>query len=655
MGKIPLVRRGGFETGAGVIRGQLKTMPESPGVYRMLAENGEVLYVGKAKNLKKRVTSYTQRARLPNRMQRMVAQTRGMEIVVTRTEADALLLEASLIQRFMPPFNILFRDDKSYPYIVITRDHDFPQLLKHRGAHKRKGWYYGPFASVGAVDETIILMQRAFMLRNCSNPFFDARSRPCLQYHIKRCTAPCVGKVSKEDYARQVEQARDFLGGKSQQVQKKLAAEMQEASKAQDYERASILRDRIRVLTSMQARQDIHRAGLGDADVIAVHQEGGRIAIQVFFFRADRNYGTRTFFIGRSDPPSAKTKDLLRKSKFSLLPPQGGKDAERAERKSEIMGEILSAFITQFYADKPVPPKLFLSHAPSNARVLAEALTSRAGHKVTLTVPKLGEKKRLVDHARQNAKTALGRKMAESSEQEKLLKRLAEIFGLPESPERIEVYDNSHISGGFPVGAMIAVGPEGFLKKTYRKFNIKKAEGGDDVGMMNEVLLRRFSRLIDEDPERRSGMWPDLILIDGGQGQLNRANAVLQELGIRDIAVVAIAKGPDRNAGRERFFLPDRVPLSLPLEDPVLYYLQRLRDEAHRFAIGTHRARRAKAIGRSGLEEVPGIGASRKRALLHHFGSGKAVATAGLEDLCRVPSISAAMAKKVYEFFHAEE
>jgi len=639
--------RTSFDTGAAAIRAQLKTMPESPGVYRMLSEKGEVLYVGKAKNLKKRIAAYTQKARLPHRLQRMVAATRAMEIVTTRTEAEALLLEAGLIQRFMPRYNILFRDDKSYPYIVITRDHDFPQLLKHRGAQKKKGWYFGPFASVASVDETITLLQRAFMLRNCSNPFFGARKRPCLQYHIKRCTAPCVGKATIDAYARQVEQARDFLRGKNGQMQKKLAFEMQAASKALDYENAAVLRDRIKALTVIQARQDIHRAGLGDADVIALHQSASCTAVQVFFFREGRNYGTRVFFLNH--PPLAGGSSPLRGLG------EGSKTALKTPRSQICIGDILAAFIAQFYADKPVPPTLLLSHPPADSRIVAEALSRRADRKVTLSVPTRGERKRLVDHARRNAKTALSRKMAESAEQQKNLRRIAEIFGLPEPPARIEVYDNSHTSGGFPVGAMIAAGPEGFLKKTYRKFNIREASGDDDVGMMNEVLTRRFRRLIDEDPERNSGLWPDLILIDGGQGQLNKAVKVLQELGITDVAVVGIAKGPDRDAGRERFFLPDRPPQSLPPEDPVLYYLQRLRDEAHRFAIGTHRARRTKDISRSGLEDVPGIGVGRKRALLHHFGSGKAVAGAGVDDLRRVPGISAAMAKIIYDFFHAGE
>ncbi len=619
------LRRGrtGFQTGANVIRAHLKTMPGQPGVYRMLADDGTVLYVGKAKNLKKRVVSYTQQARQPLRLQRMVAQTRNMEIVVTHTEAEALLLEANLIQRFMPPFNILFRDDKSYPYILITRDHDFPQIIKHRGARNRKGWYFGPFASSGAVSETLTLLQRGFMLRNCTDGFFAQRTRPCLQYHIKRCTAPCVHKVSRSDYAKQVDEALEFLRGHSHDIQKKLADVMQEASDALDFERAASLRDRIRVLTSIQSRQDINLAGLGDADVIALHQEAGHTALQLFFYRADRNYGTRTCY------------------------PTHDRGAEP--------GEVLAAFLMQFYADKPTPPLILLSHKPDDIDLLAEALTEQAGHKVALAVPQQGEKKRLVEHALQNAAAALGRKLAESSEQVKLLAKVAELFDLPEPPKRIEVYDNSHISGTNAVGGMIAAGPEGFLKKTYRKFNIKDAgAAGDDYAMMNEVLTRRFRRLIDEDPERSSGLWPDLILIDGGQGQLGKVAGVLEELGVTDVALVGIAKGPDRNAGRERFFVPGREAFSLPPDDPALYYLQRLRDEAHRFAIGTHRARRTKTLVQSGLEEVPGVGAARKRALLRHFGSAKAVAGAGIEDLAHVPGISAAAAKKIYDYFHAQ-
>ncbi|HAX91719.1 MAG TPA: excinuclease ABC subunit C [Rhodospirillaceae bacterium] len=610
----------GFDRGAGVLRDQLKTMPESAGVYRMLAADGAVLYVGKAKNLKKRVTSYTQRARLPNRLQRMVAQTRSMEIVVTHTETEALLLEANLIQRFMPPFNVLLRDDKSFPYILIARDHLFPSLLKHRGAKGRKGWYFGPFASGGAVTETLILLQRAFMLRNCSDSFFAARKRPCLQYHIKRCTAPCVGKVGEKDYAAQVDEARAFLSGSSQNVQAELAAQMEKASQRQEYERAASLRDRIRVLTSMQTKQDINVAGLGDADVIALHQQNGATAIQVFFFRADRNFGTRTYF-----PTHDRTVES---------------------------GEVLAAFIAQFYADKEVPPLLLLSEMPEEPTLLAEALTEKAGRKVSLIVPKQDKKKRLIDHALANASQALARRQADSAQQKKHLEQVALIFHMKKPPQRIEVYDNSHTSGTFAVGAMIAAGPEGFLKKTYRKFNIKTAQSNDDFAMMREVLTRRFTRLLTEDPQHQSDMWPDLLLIDGGAGQVGKVRTVLTEMGVTDVALVGIAKGPDRNAGRERFFVDGKAPFSLPHDDPTLYYLQRLRDEAHRFAIGTHRARRTKAITASGLDEISGIGAARKRALLHVFGSAKAVSGAGIDDLTRVSGISPALAKKIYDTFH---
>ncbi|MDX2027432.1 MAG: excinuclease ABC subunit UvrC [Alphaproteobacteria bacterium] len=620
------LRRGrtGFDAGADVLRAQIKTLPSRPGVYRMLAEDGVSLYIGKAKSLKKRVTSYTQRARLPNRLQRMVAQTRSLEIVVTTTEAEALLLEGNFIQRFAPPFNLLLRDDKSYPYMLITRDHKFPQLLKYRGAKSRKGWYFGPFASAGAVNETLTLMQRGFMLRNCSDNFFASRTRPCLQYHIKRCTAPCVAKVTEEAYAKQVEEARAFLQGKNQEIQKQLAADMQSASDAMDYEKAAELRDRIKILTGIQAKQGIHLSGLGDADVIALHQAAGRTAIQVFFFRADRNYGARTFYPAHADQ----------------LPP----------------GEIMSSFLAQFYASKPPPPSILLSHKSEDTALLEQALAERAGHKVKIAVPQQGARKRLIDSARKNAQEALARTLSESAEQAKLLTRVAEIFNLAEAPKRIEVYDNSHISGSHAVGAMIAAGPEGFLKKTYRKFNIRRADTqGDDYAMMEEVLSRRFRRLIDEDPARQSGMWPDLVLIDGGQGQLSKVCTVLQNLGLPDIPVAAIAKGPDRNAGRERFFMPDREAFSLPPEDPVLYYLQRLRDEAHRFAIGAHRSRRIRAVGQSGLEDVPGIGAARKRALLHHFGSARAVAGAAAEDIARVPGISLNAAKKIHDYFRQGE
>jgi excinuclease ABC subunit C len=616
----PKTRTTSFDAGAAVLREQLRTINAQPGVYRMMTADGAVLYVGKAKNLKKRVTSYTQRARLPLRLQRMVAQIASVEVTVTETETEALLLEANFIRRLKPPYNLLLRDDKSYPYILIRRDHDFPQLMKHRGARNAKGWYFGPFASGYAVTETLTLMQRGFMLRNCSDSFFAARHRPCLQYHIKRCTAPCVGKVSVDEYAKQVDEAREFLQGKSQDIQQKFATEMQVASDALDFERAAALRDRIKILTGIQSKQDINIAGIGDADIVALHQDAGRTAIQIFFFRADRNYGARVLFPAHGE---------------GLTPP-----------------EILSSFLSQFYADKPAPPALILSAMPDDALLIQEALTERAGHKVSIIVPKLGDKKRLIDHAQKNAKEALARHMADSEQQAGLLNRVAEIFGLPDAPRRIEVYDNSHISGSYPIGAMIAAGADGFLKKTYRKFDIKtEIAAGDDYAMMGEVLTRRFKRLIDEDPARQSGMWPDLVLIDGGQGQLNAVLSVMEELGLPDITVVGVAKGPDRNAGRERFFMPGREPFSLPPEDPALYYLQRLRDEAHRFAIGTHRAKRVKAIGVNGLEDIPGIGATRKRALLHHFGSAKAVAGAGVEDLSRVEGISRDIAQRIYDYF----
>jgi len=615
--------RTGYERGVEVLHAQLKTMPTSPGVYRMLAADGEVLYVGKAKNLKNRVTSYTQRARLPLRLQRMVAQVRAMEIVVTRSEAEALLLEANLIKRFMPPFNVLLRDDKSFPFLLITQDHPFPQLVKHRGPRTRKGRYFGPFASGGAVTETLTLLARAFQLRTCTDAVFAQRKRPCLQYHIKRCTAPCVGRVDQGAYARQVEEACAFLRGESQALQAQLAAEMQTASDALDFERAASLRDRIRILTSMQAHQDINLIGLGDADVFGLAQQGGGTAIQVFFYRADRAYGTRVYF--------------------------------PAHDKNVPAEEIFSSFLAQFYDERDPPPLLLLSAPAEGMELLATALSEKAGRKVQIAVPQMDKKKRLVEQARANAAEALARRWAESAEQKKHLASVATLFNLPAPPRRIEVYDNSHTSGTYAVGAMIAAGPEGFLKKTYRTFNIKEARGNDDFGMMQEVLSRRFKRLLVEDPQRTSSVWPDLLLIDGGAGQVGKVRAALAELGVADVAVVGIAKGPDRNAGLEHFFVEGREPFMLPHEDPTLYYLQRLRDEAHRFAIGTHRARRTKALTVSGLEDVPGIGAARKKALLQFFGSAKAVSGARFEDLARVGGISASLAKKIYAYFHEKE
>lgn len=613
-----------FATGAEIIRTQLRTTPEQPGVYRMLNAAGEALYVGKARNLKKRVSNYIQQARLPPRLQRMVAQTQSMELVVTHTEAEALLLEANLVRKLQPRYNILLRDDKSFPYILIAQDHEFPALVKHRGSRNRKGWYFGPFASGQAVTETVVLLQRGFMLRNCTDGFFKSRQRPCLQYHIKRCTAPCVGKVSVADYTAQVAEARAFLGGKNSDIQQMLAQQMQAASDAQHYEQAAKLRDRIKVLTSVQSRQDINVAGIGDADIIAAVQEAGQVAIQLFFFRSDRNFGTRSYF------------------------PQHDKEAK--------IPEVLAAFMAQFYVDRPAPPLLLLNLMPDDAALLGEALAARSEYPVDFQVPQRGEKKRLVDHALTNARAALQRRLAESASQRQLLQGVADVFGLPEPPRRIEVYDNSHIQGSNAVGAMIVAGPDGFEKKSYRKFTIRGlSQGfapGDDFAMMREVLSRRLRRLQEEDPERKTGQWPDLLLIDGGQGQLNSVLHVMAELGISDIAVVGIAKGPDRDAGRERFFMPGREPFTLPPDDPVLYYLQRLRDEAHRYVIGAHRAKRVKAISATPLDGLPGIGPTRRKALLYHFGSAKAVAQAGEADLRLVPGISAQIAARIYAYFH---
>lgn len=610
-----------FQRGAAIIKQHLKTMPSSAGVYRMLNEAQDVLYVGKAKHLSKRVASYTQIGRLPTRLQRMVAQTRSMEVVVTQSEAEALLLEANLIRQLQPPFNILLRDDKSFPYILITRDHAFPGLFKHRGSRSAKGWYFGPFASAAAVTETILQLQRGFMLRNCSDSIFKSRTRPCLQYHIKRCTAPCVDKVTEEGYAAQVAEARAFLSGKTNDVQQQLALAMQQASDAQEYETAAKLRDRIKFLTAIQTKQNINVAGIGDADIIAVVQQGGQTAVQLYFFRSDRNFGTRTFF--------------------------------PAHEKDEHTGDVLAAFIAQFYAVQAAPAQLIVNITPTQTGLLAAALTQHAGYKIHIAVPKQGERKRLIDHALTNAREALARRMADRSQQTQLLEGVARVFHLSEPPKRIEVYDNSHIQGSHAVGAMIVAGPEGLMKKQYRKFTIrdldKDQRQNDDYAMMREVLTRRFKRLAEEDPDRSKGQWPDLVLIDGGQGQLSAAGAVLADLGLADIALAAIAKGPDRNAGREHFFLPQQPAFQLESKDPVLYYLQRLRDEAHRFVIGAHRSKRTAAIAASPLDGLAGVGAERKRALLHHFGSARGVAQAGISDLMQVKGISQKLARKIHE------
>jgi len=620
---------GSPEKGADAIRARLPGLPTSPGVYRMLNEAGDVLYVGKAKNIRKRVTSYANPNRQTIRIRRMIAQTVELEIVKTETEAEALLLESDLIKRYAPRYNILLRDDKSFPMILVTGDHDYPQIVKYRGARNRKGEYFGPFASVWAVNDTLGLLQRAFLLRTCSDNVFANRSRPCLLYQIKRCSGPCVGRISKEDYNGLVDEAREFLTGDSQRIQRKLAENMQAASDAMEYELAAQYRDRIQALTRVQSRHEAFSAGLDDADVLAVHQDGGQTCVEVFFYRGARSYGNRAYFPthAREDSPE----------------------------------EVLEAFIGQFYA-RTMPAKLILtSHRIPNRGLVEEALRVRADRKIEIRVPTRGEKKRVVDNAVANARDALARRMSESASQRKLLEGLADALKLDGAPDRIEVYDNSHVSGTNAIGAMIVVGSEGFMKNAYRKFNIRRAgagaaSAGDDYDMMREVLERRFSRALKEDPDRTKGQWPDLVLVDGGKGQLSAAEDVFQQLGIEDVPLAAIAKGPDRNAGREKIFLPDRADaIQLGHKDPVLYFLQRIRDEAHRFAIGTHRAKRGKQISRSILDEVPGIGAKRKKALLHHFGAAQSVATAGVKDLETVEGVSRAMAKKIYDWFHPED
>jgi len=617
------------EIGAEAIRVRLPGLPTSPGVYRMLNDAGDVLYVGKAKNIRKRVTSYANPARQSLRIRRMIAQTVGLEIVKTETEAEALLLESDLIKRYAPRYNILLRDDKSFPMILVTGDHDFPQIVKYRGARTRAGEYFGPFASVWAVNDTLGLLQRAFLLRTCSDNVFSNRTRPCLLYQIKRCSGPCVGRVSKAEYAALVDEAREFLTGDSQRIQRKLAQNMQAASDNLEYELAAQYRDRIQALTRVQSRHEAFSAGLEEADVIALHQEGGQTCVQVFFYRGARSYGNRAYF------PSHSREDT----------PE----------------EVLEAFIGQFYA-RTLPARLILaSHKLPHRALVEEALRVRADHKVEIRTPTRGEKKRVVDNAVANARDALARRMSESASQRKLLEGLAQALALDGMPERIEVYDNSHVSGTNAIGAMIVVGAEGFMKNAYRKFNIRRAgsggaSAGDDYDMMREVLERRFSRALKEDPDRTKGQWPDLVLVDGGKGQLSAAQDVFAQLGIEDVPLAAIAKGPDRNAGREKIFLPGRSEaIQLGHKDPVLYFLQRIRDEAHRFAIGTHRAKRGKQVHKSILDEVPGIGAKRKKALLHHFGAAQSVANAGAKDLEAVDGVSRAMAKKIYDWFHPED
>jgi excinuclease ABC subunit C len=614
----------GTETGAAVIARYAKTAPTGPGVYRMCDTDAQVLYVGKARHLKKRVQSYARSSGHNNRIARMIADTASMEFVTTKTEIEALLLEANLIKQLKPRFNVVLRDDKSFPFILIARDHPIPQILKHRGARNRKGEYFGPFASAGAVGRTINTLQRAFLLRSCSDSYYQTRVRPCLLYQIKRCSAPCTGEISVEEYGALVNQALAFLRGESDEVKNRLHALMNEASANQDYERAASFRDRLTALSHIQSRQGINPHTVKEADVFAAHQDAGQTCIQVFFFRSGNNWGNRAYF-PRAD---------------KALPAE----------------EVLEAFIAQFYDDKPPPKLILLSHEIAGRRLLSDALSLKAGHKVTVTTPQRSEKRELVDHALVNAREALARRLAEHASQAAIFARVAEVLDLDEAPERIEVYDNSHISGTNPVGAMIVAGPEGFLKAQYRKFNMKgeNLAPGDDYAMMREMLTRRFSRLVKERDKDQGNGWaaPDLVLIDGGPGQLSAAQEVLGELGLAEIRIAAVAKGPDRNAGRERIYLKGKEPLLLEPRDPVLYCIQTLRDEAHRFAIGAHRARRKKGITASPLDEVPGIGPARKRALLKHFGSAKAVSRAGIADLESVGGISAQMAKTIYDYFH---
>jgi len=609
--------------GVAVIAETLRTLPGAPGVYRMNDADGAALYVGKARNLKRRVVAYTRPDRMPVRLQRMIAATASMEIVRTHTEVEALLLESNLIKRLAPRYNVLLRDDKSFPYILLTGGTDWPQLLKHRGAQSREGEYFGPFASAGAVNGTLATLQRAFPLRNCSDAIFANRTRPCLQYQIKRCTAPCVGRIDAAAYGEIVDQARRFLTGRSRDLQQALSARMQKASDALEFEAAAAYRDRIRALTQIHAHQDINLAALGDTDVIAVHQDGGQACVQVFFFRAGQNFGNRTYYPAHS----------------------AGYEAS----------EVIGSFLGQFYARVVPPPLVLVSELPEEAALIEQALGVRAGRKVALSRPVRGARRKAVDHALANAREAHARRLSESAAQRRLLEGLADTFGLDAPPARIEIYDNSHISGSNPVGAMVVAGTEGFAKAAYRKFNIRAPDiaAGDDYAMMREVIGRRFRRALSEDPDR-TGVWPDLLLIDGGPGQLAAVNETLADLGIDDLAVVAISKGPDRDAGRERFHIAGRRPFMLKPGDPVLYYLQRLRDEAHRFAIGSHRARRSRDIARSPLDDVQGVGAARKRALLHHFGSAQAVARAGLADLEAVDGISGPLARKIYEHFNPE-
>lgn len=609
-----------IEAGIAAIRDVVKVLKPKPGVYRMLDARGDVLYVGKARALKNRVANYTQVDRLTNRLRRMVSQTRSMEIVTTNSEAEALLLETQLVKRFRPAYNVHLRDDKSFPFILLRGDHDFPRIMKHRGARKAKGNYYGPFASAGSVNTTINALQKLFLLRSCTDSFFSRRDRPCLLYQIKRCSAPCVDRIDEAGYAELVRQAKDFLGGRSTAVQQEIETQMEAASAALDFESAAMLRDRLRAATAIQGSQAINAEGLGDADIFAIAAKGGQMAVQAFFIRGGQNWGHRAFFPAHTD----------------------GVEEEA----------VLTDVLAQFYEEVPPPKVVLVDRDLPERELLEEALRQIAGHKVEISIGQRGDRRRLVEQASRNAVEALDRRLAESSTKTRVLREIAEFLELSEVPQRIEIYDNSHIQGSKAVGAMVVSGPEGFMKNQYRKFNIKSAQSNDDFGMMREVMARRFARVMEEDPEREGGLWPDLVLIDGGKGQMTAVRETVEELGIEDIALIAVSKGPDRNAGREIFHFPDGREKTLPVNSPVLFHLQLLRDEAHRFAIGAHRAKRSRAISASPLDEIPGIGPARKRALLLHFGTASKVRAASLDDLQRAPGVSEAVAQSVYDFYH---
>ena len=653
-----------FGRGLAYLKTQVKTLPHQPGVYRMTGADGEALYVGKARHLARRVSSYTQPNRLSNRLVQMVAQTTHLEIIVTTSEVEALLLEANLIKKLRPRFNILLKDDKSFAHILLTGNHDFAQMTKHRGSQNRKGTYFGPFASAGAVNRTLSALSRAFLLRTCSDSMFEARSRPCLQYQIKRCSAPCVGYVSQADYAAQITEARAFLSGRSDDIQRSYARAMQAASDKLEFETAALWRNRIRALTAIQANQDVNLQGIVDCDIIAVNRTDGLAAVQIFFIRGGANFGNTAFFpkdpfLSELPAPSPANQKDTDPSHIDVSD-TGPEEKNHADTDAGRDGAVIAAFISQFYDERLAPKLILVSALPNEAGLLSEALSMSAGQKVEISQPKRGTRRKLVEMAQRNALDALNRKLAETRSQTKLLAGLAELFVLEEPPQRIEIYDNSHIQGAQAIGGMVVAGPGGFLKSAYRKFNMREdglhaVTDGDDFAMMRQMIFRRFERALKEDPERESASWPDLLLIDGGRGQLNAVTGVMDDLGLDDICVVAISKGPDRNAGREQFHMRAKKSFSLPHSAQVLHYLQRLRDEAHRYAIGSHRFRRNKQSFKNPLDCVPGIGAKRKKALLTHFGSARAVSRAGVRDLQAVQGISGALAQTLYDWFHEKD